>query len=123
MLGVGFWPRSAVQPQPVLWRCDGVVETKRSASSPRLLSWSLRIPDLMTDSWDVRIAPKRASRHLGPPCDDAFRSRPHLRRGQTGSHRLVAGGSGIRSDAGRRAMIGWAENDRLVGADGGQVQD
>ena len=50
-------------------------------------------------------------------------ARPHLRRGQTSGDRLKAWGPGIRGNAGRRAVIGWTENDRLIGAHGGEVQD
>ena len=58
-----------------------------------------------------------------PPRDHALGPRPHVGRCQAGGKRLVAGCARIRRDAMRHAVIGRAVDDRLVGANGIEIQD
>jgi hypothetical protein len=67
--------------------------------------------------------PRENSTPPGPPRNHPFRPRPYLRRGQAGGDGLIPRRTGVGRDEGRRAVTGVAEDDRLVGGQGRQIQD
>src|SRR5215471_16644372 len=64
------------------------------------------------------------SRSPGPANGyDTFSSRTYLGRRQTCSHGLVARSATVRCDKGRRAVVGWAEDNGFIDANGVQIED
>ena len=103
-------------------RCSGRALPRSSAAGTSARWTSSRKGSTVSRCGSIRTGGSRSG-HLGSPRDDAFGPRAHLRRGQTCRNSLVARRARIGGNQTRRTVIGRTEDDRLVLAHLGQIQN